>query len=84
MQDTGINEETFTRVLRSAYGALIGIFDSVGSIANEFLSFIMEDYDIFDYIEMFEKITLDDVNSALKDMFKNEYYTLATIYPKDN
>ncbi|MBQ1226127.1 MAG: insulinase family protein [Clostridia bacterium] len=84
MQDTRIDEQTFTRVLRSAYGALIGIFDSVGSIANEFLSFIMEDYDIFDYIEMFEKITLNDVNSALKEMFKNEYYTLATIYPKDN
>ena len=83
MKKTGVDSETFTRVLRSAYGALIGIFDSVGSIANEFLSFIMEDYDIFDYIEMFEKITLDDVNKALNELFDEKYYTLATIFPKE-
>lgn len=80
---SGISEEIFTRVLRSTYGELIGIFDSVGSIANEFLSFIMEDYDIFDYIETFEKITLDDVNSALRSMFKEKYYTLATVFPQE-
>ncbi len=79
----GISHETFKQVLRSTYGELIGIFDSVGSIANEFLSFIMEDYDIFDYIDTFEKITLDDINKALTSMFKEKYYTLATIFPQD-
>ncbi len=77
-----ISEEIFTRVLRSAYGEIIGIFDSVSSIANEFLSFIMEDYDIFDYIETFEKITLDDINSALCKLFDEKYYTLATVFPQ--
>lgn len=81
MKKRGIDSETFTRVLRSAYGDLIGIFDSVGSIANEFLSFIMEGYDIFDYIEAFEKITLDDVNDCLDRIFDEKYFTLATVYP---
>ena len=83
MKKSGISEQCFKRVLRSTYGDLISIFDSVSSIANEFLSFIMEDYDIFDYIEAFEKITLDDINSALCEMFKEEYYTLATVFPQE-
>ncbi len=83
MKEKKIDSATFTRVLRSAYGALIGIFDSVNSIANEFLSFIMEGYDIFDYLEMFEKITLDDVNALLETIFDEKCYALATIFPKE-
>ena len=54
---------------------------SVSNIANEFLAFIMEDCDIFDYVETFEKITLEDINSALDKMFDEKFYTLATVYP---
>ena len=83
MKSNGIDGETFTRVLRSSYGELIGIFDSVTSIADEFLSFIMEGYDIFDYLGEFEKITLDDVNAALRSMFDEKYYALATVFPQE-
>lgn len=77
----GIREDVFTRVLRSSYGDLLGIFDSVENIANEFLTFIMKGFDIFDYIKTFEQITIDDINALLSELFDEKYYTLATIFP---
>ena len=53
------------------------------SVFAEYHPKLLEDYDIFDYIEMFEKITLDDVNKALNELFDEKYYTLATIFPKE-
>ena len=78
----GISEDVLKRVVRAQYGELISIFDSVSNIANEFLSFIMDGYDIFDYIEAYEKINVNDVNTALSELFDEKYYTLATIIPQ--
>ena len=71
------------RTVRAQYGEIISMFDSVSSIANEFLSFIMDGYDIFDYVEAYEKIDVSDVNNALHGLFDEKYYTLATIVPQD-
>ncbi len=79
----GIDKDTLVRTVRAQYGEIISMFDSVSSIANEFLSFIMDGYDIFDYVEAYEKIDVSDVNNALHELFNEKYYTLATIVPQD-
>ncbi|MBQ8743305.1 MAG: insulinase family protein [Clostridia bacterium] len=81
MKISGVDKDTFTRVLRSSYGDILGIFDSVDSIANEFLGFIMNGFDIFDYMKTFEEITLEDINSLLCELFDEKYYTLSTVFP---
>lgn len=78
----GIDEETLKRVVRARYGELISTFDSVENIANEFLSFIMDGYDIFEYIAAFERINAEDINAAIRELFEEKYYTLATITPQ--
>ncbi|MBE6619339.1 MAG: insulinase family protein [Ruminococcaceae bacterium] len=83
VKSAGISEDDLKRVARALYGEFISIFDSSANIANEFLPFIMEGYDVFDYIDTFENITADGVNSALHELFNENFYTLATIYPQD-
>ncbi len=80
----GLSKEDFLRNKRVVYAEFIKNFDSTDDIANMLLSFAFEDSEIFEYVDIIDSITFEDVEKLLEDNFNDEYYVLSVIQPNDN
>ena len=66
-----IDEESFQRILRKNIGVFITIFNSPESIANLFSRYYFEGIMIFDFLDIFAQLTLQDIED-LRKLFKKE------------
>ncbi len=83
LQNQGIDPSDFERCRRVLYAQLVKSFDSTEDIANNFLDYVFDDCDIFDFADVVADITTDDVEAVLCDVFRPGHYTLAVIAPLD-
>lgn len=81
--EKGLNAEDVERCKRISYAAFIKGFDSTDTITNSFLTFIFDDGDMLDYVDVISSVTYNDVNQTLHDMYHDECFSLATIFPLD-
>ena len=77
----GLSKEDFERSKRALYANMVKWFDSTDDIANNFLSFALDDGDLLDYTEAMSGVTYEDVTKLLFEAFKPEYYCLAVVKP---
>lgn len=77
----GFCDEDFKRAKRVMYAEAVRLFDSVESIANTLFSFVCEDASIFDYADMLDSVTIDDVKKAFENSFDRSTVTLSVINP---
>ncbi len=77
----GMSREDFERSKRALYANMVKWFDSTDDIANNFLSFKIDDGDLLDYVDITSKITYEEATELLKAAFKPEFYTLAIVNP---
>lgn len=82
-QETGTNKDVFERCKRVLFANSVKSFDSTDEIANNFLNYIFEDADIFEYTEIISSIDYGYISKLFNDMYKEEYYTIAEIFPLD-
>lgn len=78
----GINEQDFNRTKNKIYGRLITSYNSPTQIARIFMRDYLNDIVTFDYVEKWKEITLEDVNTMLKNKFIEEKMVLSVIKPK--
>lgn len=64
-----VNKEDFERIKKKVYGSYIMEYDDVGSAARMFLGDYLKGIDTFEYINSFECVNLEYVNSLLNDNF---------------
>lgn len=81
LQNEGVKEEDFTRLKRAFFGRFVKQFDNISSVANGFLANTFHNIGLFDYIDVIETVTLDDVNNRLKNSFNPELAVLSVIEP---
>ena len=79
----GINEIEFERIRRKHYGRAIMGYNDVDGLANELVSSEFEGYHMFDEIEIYQTITLEEAEERLKDQFLPEYSALSVVLPKE-
>ncbi len=80
-KDIGLDKEEFIRCKRVMYAGLVKSFDSTEEIANNFLGYVFDDGDILDFTDIMGNLDYDYTNELFKSMFRDEYYTLSTVYP---
>ena len=80
-KDIGLDKEEFVRCKRVMYAGLVKSFDSTEEIANNFLGYVFDDGDILDFTDIMGNLDYDYTNELFKSMFRDEYYTLSTVYP---
>ena len=81
VKQTGLDKEEFERSKRVMYSSIVKSFDSTEEIANNFLGYIFDGADIFDFIDILGTLDYNYVNSLFMSMFKEEYYNLTTVMP---
>lgn len=78
---TGIPEETFLRMKRSALGRRIRELDSFDSTCFRLCAYHYSGYDYFRFPEVFQKITVADVLEFLSRVVTRERSSLSVILP---
>ena len=76
---TGLDEERFEAVRRSAYGNMVQSFNNVNSVANHLINSQMNGVSIFDTIDVLSKMTLEDANNFLRTELHPEKATLSIV-----
>ena len=78
----GIDEETFKRAKRAVYGRSIGVFNRVSNIANVLFGSVLAGRNLFDYMEVLENLSVNDLNSRLVHQLNTENFALSVANPR--
>lgn len=81
--ETGIDEETFERARRVLYAKTVKSFDSTRTVSEMLLDYIFSEYELFEYVELFQSITRSDAEALLREAFPDEAFALSVISPLD-
>ena len=85
LKDNGINEQEFLRGKEQIKSAFIMARESTSSqmlLFGKHMIFFDEKYSIEDKLKKFEKLTIDDVNKVIKDLFDFDKIATSTVGPK--
>ena len=83
VQKYGLDRDDFERCRKVVFADFIKGFDSTEDIACELMSYIFEGCDLFDYSDVIRKLTFEDVEKLLSDMFNDEFFAMSTVCPID-
>ncbi|MBE6577687.1 MAG: insulinase family protein [Ruminococcaceae bacterium] len=81
VRERGIEIADFERTKKVMYAEWVMSFDSTEDIANELFNSICEGSEFFDYADVLNEITLEDVNELLRHSFDKTTMTLSIINP---
>ncbi|MEG6565502.1 pitrilysin family protein [Thermoanaerobacterium saccharolyticum] len=76
-----VDDADFYRIKRKLLGRFIKSFNSVESIAHNFISYYMKDINILDFTSVIEDITPDDVLDRFKTYFNEDNCVLSIVKP---
>lgn len=78
---SGLDRSGCERLLRSLRGRFMRQFNSVERIANSFISAYFKGVSMFDYLDVYDKITFEYVNEVLHDHFDHASLAMSVIRP---
>lgn len=81
IQREGLDRGSYERIRRAMKGRFIRKLNSVENISYQFISVYFKDINIFDYIDIYDKITFESVNEVLKRHFNTDNLALSVIKP---
>jgi len=82
LKKTGISAEDFERTRRAHYGLAVMDYNNVDGLANWLVVSYFQRACIYDDLEIYRKLTLDDVNEYLRGI-DEENASLSVILPKE-
>ncbi|MBR3149518.1 MAG: insulinase family protein [Eubacterium sp.] len=82
LKKDGIDEELFETVRRSMYGQEIMAFNDTDTIANALIACDFNGWRLFDALDIYRDITLQDVEGRLENMMLEEYSALSVVKNK--
>jgi len=84
-RQNGLSEADFERTRRVEYAESIKGFDSTEEIANNLLSFVFEEAELFTYVELLKNMEFDYVQALFAEFFDPQRFTLSVVRPmRDN
>lgn len=82
LKSEGIDESLLEAVRREAYGDTVKGYDSIENIVSSFIDAAMNDYGVFDEIDIIKNITSKDLQEYL-NIFDEEKSVLSVILPRE-
>ncbi len=77
----GLDRSAYDRLVRSMLGRYMRQFNSVEKISHSFISVYFKGVNMFDYLQVYDKITFKYVNEILNEHFKQENLAMSVIKP---
>lgn len=79
----GIDENDFIRAKNSLYGQMVMQYNVIDGIVSALVSTAMSGDGMFDELEVFATLTLDDITDRLNNQLMEEYSALSVIWPAE-
>lgn len=83
-KETGIAEQNFERNRKKRIGTFLRMLNSPEAIANEFTKYLFKDMDLFEIIEIYKEMKLDEVNERLQQHFAWDRMAVSIIRSADH
>lgn len=80
----GLERDAYDRLLKSMLGKYMRQFNSVERISHSFISVYFKGVNLFDYLDVYDKITFEYVNEVFEDHFNIDNMALSVIKPLDS
>jgi predicted Zn-dependent peptidase len=77
----GIDREEFGRCRRALYADEIRNYDSTEDIATSLLTFVFDGVELFDYPNVIEALTLEELTPLLDEMIDRSAFCMSVVYP---
>ena len=77
----GIDREEFERCRRALYADEIRNYDSTEDIATSLLTFVFDGVELFDYPNVIEALTLEELTPLLDEMIDRSAFCMSVVYP---
>ena len=77
----GFDEKAFARIKNSLYGKYIKSFDNIETVGNAFCSNYFSGINLFDFLDIYDTITYNNVLEKAKKVFDGEKFVLSVIRP---
>lgn len=77
----GLDKSGYERIKRAMKGRFIRQLNSVERISHAFISVYFKDVSVFDYFDIYDKITFEYVNKVFKDHFDLQNIALSVVKP---
>ena len=84
IKENGITEEQFAISKNAMYGSMVVDFENVEEVATSIVNQYFKGNTVYNSLEIFKEITLEDVNNQLKQMFNIDKRTVFTAYPLED
>ena len=81
IKNSGIDQNTIERLLKAHKGKNLRSLDSVEHTAHSFLDLIFKECILFDYFDLYDRITVDYLETLLREHFNQQYFTVSKILP---
>lgn len=82
LRHEGLPEAELRRAQRQAVGEFVQLFDSLEFIANAFLFYHFRDTSVFEYMQVLEQVTPDEVNERLRTHLRSENAAVSIVRPR--
>jgi predicted Zn-dependent peptidase len=70
-----------SNIKKASLGSFIKSFNNIESIAHAFTSYIFNDIILFDYLNVINSISFDEINRSLKETFDTSTLAFSLIEP---
>ena len=79
IKQSDINTIDFKRIKKVLIGSFISKFNSIDSIGNSLSDYFLRQIDIFDYYEVLKLITIEDVQTQIRNIFIEENCVISIV-----
>lgn len=77
----GLEKEEFERILKMSYGKSIMDYNDIDGLANDMVAAHFEGWGLFDDLDIYRNLTMEDVEAQLEHEFLDEYSAISIIQP---
>jgi len=81
LNKSGLNRKDYDRIIRALYGRFIRRLNSVESISRTFISVYFKGVNLFDYLDVYDKISFEYIDEVFKQHFNIDNVALSVIKP---
>lgn len=77
----GLEKEEFERILKMSYGKSIMDYNDIDGLANDMVAAHFEGWGLFDDLDIYRNLTMEEVEAQLEHEFLDEYSAISIIRP---
>jgi len=81
LHKSGLDRKNYDRIRKAMYGKFIKQLNSIERIAHAFVSVYFKEANLFDYVEIYDKISFDYLNKVFSEHFTTKNMALSVIKP---